>query len=173
MEPPDSAHEAVRIDGPSTEFEGLAELEQLWRELHLHHREVCEYTPLVDDLDESWSSRRRLYHRLLKEGGAYFVARDTEERVVGYAFCEIVPGPDDTFLVQGGLVELVSLVVAANERGRGVGQRLVQMVERMAAERGFDTVRIAVMAGNDGARRFYEAAGYRPAELVLYRRLPD
>jgi GNAT superfamily N-acetyltransferase len=154
-----------------TEADRLAELEGLWRELHLHHRGVAEYGPLMDDLDQSWSSRRRLYRRFLEEGGVYFVARDSEERPVAYAFCEIVLGPDDTFLVRGGVIEVVSLVVAETHRGGGLGARMLQAVEEMAAARGIDTVRIAVMAGNDSARRFYDHAGYRPAELVLYRRL--
>jgi ribosomal protein S18 acetylase RimI-like enzyme len=77
---------------------------------------------------------------------------------------------DDTFATRGGMAELTTLVVAAGHRRVGTGRRLLAAVEAHAGAAGIDTVRIAVMAGNDAARVFYERVGYRLGEHVLYRR---
>jgi ribosomal protein S18 acetylase RimI-like enzyme len=82
-------------------------------------------------------------------------------------------GPDDTFDVKGEIVEVVTLVVTRDLRSIGVGRSLLSAAEDFARERGFDTVKIAVMRGNARAQEFYEASGYSVVEQVLYRRLSD
>ena len=161
----------VLISAPRTDPEGLDEFMSLWEELHRHHRDVSDYEPLVRDFGLSWQSRLRLYRRLLAAGASYVTASDDHGRVIGYAMVAVEAGPDDTFDVHGGIAELVTLVVAAGHRSAGVGQALLRAAEKVARDHGFDTVKIAVMSGNDRAQRFYESNGYSVAERVLYRRL--
>jgi ribosomal protein S18 acetylase RimI-like enzyme len=80
-------------------------------------------------------------------------------------------GADDTFEVKGGIAEVVTLVVSRDHRSSGVGQALLRAAERIARDRGYDTVKIAVMSGNNRAQHFYEHGGYSVGEHVLYRRL--
>jgi ribosomal protein S18 acetylase RimI-like enzyme len=162
---------AVSISAPLTDPEGLAELAPLWQELHRHHRDVSDYQALVGDLDSSWASRLRWYRRLLGEGASYITATDDDGHLVGYAVVAVEEGSDDTFDIQGGIAEVVTLVVAGDHRSAGVGGALLSAAEQVAREHGFDTVKIAVMSGNTRAQRFYEASGYAVAEHVLYRRL--
>jgi hypothetical protein len=103
--------ERVRLEGPFRAPDDLYMLEALWRELHAHHLDVAHYPYLVHDAVASWVRRRVWYERLLADGGTYFVARDNG-RLVGYAFALLTPGTDDTFDVRGGIIEVVSLVVA-------------------------------------------------------------
>ena len=110
------------------------------------------------------------YERLLADGGAFFVARD-EGRLVGYAFADLTSGSDDTFDVQGGILELVSLVVAASTRGVGAGRLLVEGVRDFAIAQDVDTLKVAVMVGNTRAREFYSKNGFQAAEEVLYMKL--
>jgi len=44
-------------------------------------------------------------------------------------------------------------------------------VERHAWSLDLDTLKAAVMAGNDAASRFYAEPEFRPAEQILYRTL--
>ena len=67
---------------------------------------------------------------------------------------------------------MVSLVVAEQARGEGVGRQLMAAAEDLAAKHGCDTIRVAVMAGNDRASAFYASLGYSPAEHVLLRTIP-
>jgi ribosomal protein S18 acetylase RimI-like enzyme len=162
---------AVRVSDPRSDPDGLNELEPLWRELHRHHLEVSDYRPLLDDFDASWAARLRLYRELLADGASYLTATDDDGRLVGYAMVALDEGPDDTFVVQGGRAEVVTLVVSPDRRCAGVGRALIAAAEAIARASGFDTVKIAVMSGNARAQAFYEANGYSVAEHLLYRRL--
>jgi GNAT superfamily N-acetyltransferase len=159
------------ISAPRTDPAGLDELEPLWIELHSHHRAVSDYQALVKDLVVSWERRLRWYRRLLEQGGSYITARDRNGDVVGYAMVAAEEEPDDTFESEGGVAEIVTLVVAEGHRSAGVGRALLQAAEQAARDRGADTVKIAVMAGNRRAAAFYETGGYSVAEHVLYRRI--
>jgi ribosomal protein S18 acetylase RimI-like enzyme len=160
----------VHVEGPVISPAALDELRPLWLALHGHHHAVAEYRELVHDAQRSWERRRSWYRELLASGGAYFIARD-EDAPVGYAMTQTVLGPDDTFEVQGGIVEIISLVVAESLRTRGVGSSLVAAVREFALRRGIDTVKVAVMVGNTGAQSFYTNAGFQLAEEVLYLKL--
>ncbi|MGV9249616.1 N-acetyltransferase family protein [Streptomyces sp. NPDC003710] len=53
-------------------------------------------------------------------------------------------------------VELISMWVNPTARGKGVGDYLIQAVERWAAERGATTLRLSVMPDNHKATALYE-----------------
>jgi ribosomal protein S18 acetylase RimI-like enzyme len=159
------------ISNPRTDPDGLKDLGPLWAELHRHHREVSDYPALVEDLDSSWARRLRWYRRQLTLGASHVTATDDERRLIGYAMVAFEDGPHDTFEVRGGIAEVVTLVVTRSHRSTGVGRALLAAAERIANDRGFDTMKIAVMSGNIRAQDFYEAYGYSAGEQVLYRRL--
>jgi len=161
----------AQISDPRTDSEGLRTLQPLWVELFRHHREVSSYPFLVDDQECSWARRLSWYRRLLKLGACYLTADDEEGRLVGYTMVAFETGSDDTFEVSGGIAEIVTLVVTRSHRSAGVGRALLSAAERVARERGFDTITVKVMSGNARAEGFYEAHGYALAEQVLYRRL--
>jgi ribosomal protein S18 acetylase RimI-like enzyme len=160
----------VHISDPRSDLKALGDLATLWAELHAHHREVAVYPALVRDIELSWERRLGWYHRLLADGGSYLTATDDEGRLIGYAMVAVQDGPDDTFDVKGGIAEVVTLVVARSQRSAGVGRALLAAAEQIARDRGFDTVKIAVMSGNTRAQEFYEKNGYSAGEQLLYRR---
>ena len=63
-----------------------------------------------------------------------------------------------TFLAQPGLY-LEDLFVEPDERGRGIGQALLEHLARLAATRGCGRFEWSVLDWNDGAIRFYERMG--------------
>ena len=65
-----------------------------------------------------------------------------------------VPGEDSDS------VELISMWVSPAARGRGVGDYLIQAVERWGAERGAKTLRLSVMPDNRKAIALYERNGF-------------
>ena len=62
---------------------------------------------------------------------------------------------------QDGLVELISMYVTPLGRGRGVGDHLVQAVERWARLVGAQTLRLGVVEGNEHAWALYQRNGFR------------
>ena len=151
--------------------ERLDEVRELWLELHHHHQAVVHTVPLVQDDELSWRRRRALYAERLDAGTGFLVLATDADAVVGYALVCIEEGPDDTFDVNGGIAEVVTLIVTREQRSTGVGRVLLEAAEAVARDRGFDTMKIAVMSGNVRAREFYENHGYLVGEHVLYRKL--
>ncbi|MFF4974571.1 GNAT family N-acetyltransferase [Streptomyces sp. NPDC001083] len=135
----------------------------LWRELRLAALAEAPHafgSTLADwqgpgDREERWRGR-------LSIPGARDLVALLDGLPVGMA--SGVPDED------GQSVELISLWVGPLARGRGVGDRLVQAVERWAAERGARTLRLSVMPDNHTAVALYERHGYtdtgEPGDLL-------
>jgi ribosomal protein S18 acetylase RimI-like enzyme len=77
-----------------------------------------------------------------------------DDGVVGYVLA--IPAEEDD-----GTVHLAHIYVAPDRWGEGVGRELLARVAAHARDLGVERVELAVMAGNDRAVAFYEAAGYR------------
>jgi ribosomal protein S18 acetylase RimI-like enzyme len=150
-------------------LERIDEVRDLWLALHHHHRAVVGELPLVVDDELSWQRRRALYVDRLRADSGFLVLALEQDAVVGYALVCIEDGPDDTFPVGERYAELYSLAVAPHLRSRGVGTRLLDVVDEELARRSIEDLKVAVMVANVDAQRLYERRGLRPAELVLYR----
>jgi ribosomal protein S18 acetylase RimI-like enzyme len=143
-------------------------LRPLWIALHHRHHEVSP-VPLVADDEQSWQARRALYVRRLAAGSAFALLAEVAGEAVGYAFCCLEEGPDDTFPVGDRYADVYSLAVAEGQRGRGIGTRLLDEVDAELARRGIRDLKISVLAGNERAQRLYERRGLQVAELILVR----
>lgn len=75
------------------------------------------------------------------------------DAVVGFAAA--APTEDDR-----RTYHLSRIYVDPDRWGEGVGGRLLERVERLAADRGADRLTLGVMAENERAVGFYQAAGY-------------
>jgi ribosomal protein S18 acetylase RimI-like enzyme len=73
--------------------------------------------------------------------------------------------------VERGVIE--NLYVVPESRGEGLGTALLEVAEAALAGAGADRIVLEAMAGNDAARRFYEAQGYRPHRITYERPAPD
>ncbi|MCM3660767.1 ribosomal protein S18-alanine N-acetyltransferase [Georgenia satyanarayanai] len=97
----------------------------------------------------AWS--RAAYREELGHAGRYYVAAESDGVVVGYA--GIALGEDS---------EVMTVGVAAAHRGRGTGAALLaDLLEQARAARARH-VFLEVRAGNLGAQRLYERAGFVP-----------
>lgn len=96
--------------------------------------------------DEQWAFRF--------DPGATFTATADDGSLVGLVTG--LPDPE-----HDRRVELISMWVAPEHRGVGVGAGLVEAVCEWAADRGDDEVRLHVVIGNSSAERLYERCGFR------------
>jgi ribosomal protein S18 acetylase RimI-like enzyme len=58
-------------------------------------------------------------------------------------------------------VQLISMWVDPQARGRGIAQDLIRAVARWAGDRGSDTVVLFVQEANEPAQQLYERAGFK------------
>lgn len=147
--------------------ERIDELEPLWLTLHRHHRTVARI-PIEADDARSWALRSALYRAILNRGAGFLLIAERDETPCGYAMVE-TRGADDTYGFADGYAEVLTLVVAETERGKGIGSSLLDAVDAELMRRGIRDQMIAVMVGNDDAQRLYERRGFRAGELSLFR----
>jgi GNAT superfamily N-acetyltransferase len=140
--------------------ERIVDLEPLWNALQAHHTEIA---PVVAGLparrsEQAWRLRRLKYQSLLCDDRAFVLLAERDGQLLGYAFVHLAEGSSG--YESGALVgDVETLTVLPQARGQGVGAALMDAVERELARRGIGEIRLGVLAGNDGAMRFYQRRG--------------
>jgi ribosomal protein S18 acetylase RimI-like enzyme len=159
----------VELGGPAD----IDSLRDLWLELHHHHAEVAPQSgPFVDD-ESSWAVRSGSYREWLSDPRSFLLLARDDGRLVGYACVRVFESGDDlrdAWSVPDVIAELETLVVSADARGDGLGNRLLDEMEAELARRGIEEVQVGLIPGNDGAQRLYERRGFVPRWLVLFSR---
>jgi ribosomal protein S18 acetylase RimI-like enzyme len=147
-------------------------LESLWLALHHHHQAVSPHLgPFVAD-EESWP----IIRELLAESAEEDLLLDAfdEDRITGLVSAAVydvqsLPSYSDTWRTGALVGEIKFLVVAPDDRSRGTGAALTAAVDAALAARGVDDHFVGAIAPNEGAIRFYQSRGFRPAWLELTR----
>lgn len=144
-------------------------LAPLWLALHAHHQKIApQLAPFVPD-EISWANRRRQYMDITS--GAWFglIARDGDHDV-GYVLCARRPMVwNATFAEPASLWELVTLVVAQDWRGQGIGSRLLSAMDEFVSRQDMRAKLVGVVPANRSAVELYKAQGYVPTWLTLTR----
>jgi GNAT superfamily N-acetyltransferase len=130
-------------------------------------RMVGELFALEPDFAADPAKQRRGLESILRSSeAAAFVAAADSGRAVGMVTVQLTIST-----AEGGLSGLLEdLFVEEAFRRRGVAAALVGAVEAWCAERGATRVQLLADRDNEGAFRFYDAAGYLPTRMVARRR---
>jgi GNAT superfamily N-acetyltransferase len=136
-------------------------LEGLWQELLDRHLAAAPHLAALGaarDPADSWRVRRAQYLQWLAvPRAAVLVARDAD-RLLGYAMIRSADAAGSwQWGDQVGILE--TLVVAGSARGAGTGAELLDAARERLAEWGLQVMAISVIAGNEGAMRFYRREG--------------
>jgi ribosomal protein S18 acetylase RimI-like enzyme len=144
-------------------------LEALWRELLSHHLRVAPHLTFIGAArspEDSWRVRRQQYLRWLAAPPATVLAAHDSGRLLGYAMLRAVDAEGSwQWGDQVGVLE--TLVVSSDARGGHVGQALLNAARERVAGWGIQVMTISVIAGNDGALRFYRREGASDYEHTL------
>jgi ribosomal protein S18 acetylase RimI-like enzyme len=136
-------------------------LEPLWRELLDHHLADAPHLAALGsprDPGDSWQVRRAQYLRWLNAPQAVALAAQSSDRMLGYAIVRVADGAGSwRWGDQVGILE--TLVVSSDARGAHVGQALLDASRERLSGWGIQVMMISVIAGNEGALRFYRREG--------------
>lgn len=105
--------------------------------------------------------------------GAILMADDDAGRTIGWAV--VYEEVSEAFIRadERRFAYLAELYVSEEGRGTGTGRKLIQACEAWAVGHGYATMRIDLLARNEGAARAYAKAGYVPyCQEVKKRLLP-
>ena len=152
----------------------INELEPIYRSLYAHHVEVSTWRPGPPrGADEAWMRRRARYEKTLASPDGILLLAVVDGRVVGALIGESEQNPEgsDTFEIPAHVAHVHDVAVLPVARGGGAGKALMERFEAEMRARGVVSYGLDVMAGNDSARRFYEALGFELADMVFEKRL--
>jgi len=111
--------------------------------------------------EQPWTAESFWAELALGSDRVYLVAEDPTDQLLGYAGLSCPPE------ARGGDAEVMTVAVAPEAQGRGVGQELVAALVACARERGAGRLMLEVRADNEAAQRLYTAMGF---EQVATRR---
>ena len=97
----------------------------------------------------------RLNRLLGRDSETVIVAQPAAGPIVGW-----LHGSEQLLLESGRRCEILGLVVDQEHRGRGIGRRLVEAVERWAFERGLEQMAVRSNVLRPESHPFYERLGY-------------
>ena len=118
-------------------------------------RALEEADPGTTAFDEA--QRRAIYDRFVRDstyGKAWLIVCD--ERFVGYVVLTV----SFSFEYRGYDAFIDELYIAKEYRGRGIGRRAMEFVEKAAVELGVNAIHLEVSHGNDPAIGLYRRVGY-------------
>lgn len=104
---------------------------------------------------------------LKKENSPIFVLNNEEDKVLGYAFCEVKETKGDTSLMNRKTLYIDDLCVDINARGLHVGTTIYNYVVNYAKELNCDSITLNVWDFNESAKIFYQKRGLKPLKTVM------
>jgi ribosomal protein S18 acetylase RimI-like enzyme len=121
------------------------------------------------DLDWPRRSGEQYFHEAVADGerSAVWVA-EVEGRAVGYLLGRL-QAPTDVRPVASASLE--SLYIAADHRGGGIGEALVDQFIAWARRQGAGRATVSAYADNEGANRFYRRLGFAARSTMFDRAL--
>jgi ribosomal protein S18 acetylase RimI-like enzyme len=154
--------------------ERIDDVEPVYRALYEHHVAISTWRPAPPrGADEAWRRRRPRYEKTLGKPNGLLLVAEHDGRVVGALVGEVDDPADgsDVFAVPTSQAHVHDIAVLPEARGGGVGRALLERFEEVVRERGVQSYGLEVMAGNDSARRFYEAMGFVDVSFAMEKRL--
>lgn len=143
-------------------------MRRLFVQLQDHEHDLVAWAPTGEQIADDYL--RFMHDRVALHDGLLLMAEE-DGQVVGFA-CVLRrverEEPDDP---ESDHAYLAEISVSPERRGHGVGSALLDAAERAAAERGARTIRLVVVAANDGAQRVYSRRGYERSHVVMTKRL--
>ena len=151
---------ATSADAPQ-----LGKLAALLVETH-YAFDAQRFLPVTDRTQTEYGA---FLARQLNDPNVVLLVAEEHGEMQGYAYAT-VEGYDYQSL-RGPAGVLQDLIVEAEVRGRGVGSHLLEAILSELKSRGVSQVVLSTAAQNEGARRLFARAGFRPTMIEMTRDL--
>jgi ribosomal protein S18 acetylase RimI-like enzyme len=159
---------APRVRVRRARHEDWPSVRALLREIDQLHAAIApDYFRASERADDEWR------HLLEDTTGAAFVAGGDPHgkpgsRIAGVVVVKLYDTPSSSLMVPRRRGHVETLVVAAAQRRRGVGRRLMDEAVAWARACGAQEMVLTTWTGNDEAEAFYRRLGYRVLSRVFH-----
>jgi ribosomal protein S18 acetylase RimI-like enzyme len=150
----------------SNDFAALAPLFAAVDALHIEHHPERFRSPGHPPRSDEYL--QQVVHSAHQE----FLVAELDGALLGVVHIAVYESPAVPLFVPRLCAVISDLVVAGPHRSRGIGRRLLIEAEGWARRQGATSVDLSVYAFNEGARRFYERAGYGTLSRQMTKPLP-
>ncbi len=117
------------------------------------------------NLDWTYSEKGRSYfQKRLESDSSIILVAEADSTVVGYILLFIHVF---AYRLHNPIAEIENMFVREDYRNQKLGTRLITEAKKIAAKRGVKRIRVAAMAKNADARRFYKSLGFDDFESIL------
>ena len=136
--------------------EDFEQLHRIYAQVHsLHVKNLPNIFVDADALSEEYFSQ------LMSDKSVIFRVASIEGKVVGFHICIIKEPSVVPIMQKRRVVSIESLGVLQEERGKGIGSRLMKDALAVAKKKGADDVSLNVYAFNENAKKLYEKFGFK------------
>jgi ribosomal protein S18 acetylase RimI-like enzyme len=104
------------------------------------------------------------FSAMAAQGGNFMLVAEEAGRVVGCLQLTLIPGLSRRGMLRA---QIESVRVAADARGRGLGEALVQDAIARARAAGAGLVQLTTDLAREDAHRFYERLGFLPSHMGM------
>lgn len=147
----------INIEIPKMEEQKrINELAKQVHKLHVNWR-----PDLFLDVEEVISNERL---KGLLEGNNIYVAK-IDEKIVGYIIIDIIE-KKNSFMRYRKLLEVDTLCVDENYRGKGIGTKLLEFAKKLGKENNCTDIYLTVNEENDNAIKVYENFGMKVKSIA-------
>lgn len=147
----------INIEIPKIEEQKrINELAKQVHKLHVNWR-----PDLFLDVEEVISNERL---KGLLEGNNIYVAK-IDEKIVGYIIIDIIE-KKNSFMRYRKLLEVDTLCVDENYRGKGIGTKLLEFAKKLGKENNCTDIYLTVNEENDNAIKVYENFGMKVKSIA-------
>ncbi|MGO1244585.1 MAG: GNAT family N-acetyltransferase [Sphingobacteriaceae bacterium] len=94
-----------------------------------------------------------------------------DEQVEGLIVAQLQTTPPYKCFVPQRCVYLMDIIVAPEQRGRGIGKQLIDEVKQWASGHGVDYLELNVLSSNEPALSLYRREGFKPFSQSMRMRL--
>ena len=135
------------------ELPRVNELQQMVSELHAAERPDIFRPGFCDEL-------RQHGYSMWEAPDADVIVAEADGRIVEFALVRYIDRPASPYMCARRVYHIEEFGVDAAYRRGGVGTALIEFCRAEAAQRQFEKMELDVWAFNEGAQKFYEAAGF-------------
>jgi len=100
----------------------------------------------------------------------YFIISD-EQYVFGFIKCMEKEIEETELVYKRKILQVLDLYIEEEYRNKGNGKKLIQNIEKIGKERGFDCIEIPLYCFNEKTNKFYTENGYEDYVVRKYKKL--
>lgn len=108
---------------------------------------------------------------IIKDSKSRLIVAEENGKIIGLAKSDIVSSPDVSLFVKRDYIDISTIVVDEQYRGRGVGQKLLDRIYEWAKEVNISEVELSVFSFNETAVKFYENNGFKEVRKKMSKKI--